>query len=48
MLSHATLAEQRARLTCRRLLLTHIGPEMQRRLGDAAFEVAEDGMVVTL
>jgi ribonuclease BN (tRNA processing enzyme) len=48
ILSHATLAEQRARLTCRRLLLTHIGPEMQRRLGDAAFEVAEDGMVVTL
>jgi ribonuclease BN (tRNA processing enzyme) len=48
MLSHATLAEQRARLTCRRLLLTHIGPEMQRRLADAAFEVAEDGMVVEL
>ena len=48
LLSHRTLMEQRNRLTCRRLVLTHVGPEMQRHLAEATAEVAEDGMIVEL
>lgn len=48
LLSHRTVVEQRHRLTCRRLVLTHVGPEMQRRLAEATSEVAEDGMVIGL
>ena len=44
----ATLTSRRAELQCRRLLLTHLGPEVLQRLGEAAFEVATDGLVLEL
>lgn len=46
MLSYQVLAEQRSRLRCKRLILTHVGPEMQARLGEVPDEVAEDGLVL--
>jgi ribonuclease BN (tRNA processing enzyme) len=45
-LSYATLRERRDRLDCKRLILTHLGPEMLGRAVDE--EVAEDGLVLTL
>lgn len=48
MLSHAELMAQRGRLSCRRIALTHIGAEMQRRLHEAEALVAEDGMAIGL
>ncbi len=48
MLSHAQLMAQRDRLSCRRLVLVHIGAEMQRHLSAAAAPVAEDGMTIEL
>jgi ribonuclease BN (tRNA processing enzyme) len=47
-LSHPTLVAQRERLDCRRIVLTHMGPEMLARQADAAFECAHDGMVLEL
>jgi ribonuclease BN (tRNA processing enzyme) len=46
-LDHATVAEHAARLRCRRIVLTHLGPDMLARRADARFECAEDGLVVT-
>jgi len=48
MLDHATLREQRPRLSCKRLILTHIGAELQERLAEAQEEVAHDGLLVEL
>jgi ribonuclease BN (tRNA processing enzyme) len=48
VLNYRTVREQRARLTCRRLILTHVGAEMQNRLGEAAEIVAEDGLTIAL
>ena len=45
-LDHATLAANRERLDCRRLILTHMSPDMLRRTGEAEFECAHDGLVV--
>ena len=45
-LSHETLRAHRDALACRRILITHMGPEMLARQADAAFECASDGMVV--
>jgi ribonuclease BN (tRNA processing enzyme) len=39
----ATLLEHRARLDCRRLILTHMGEDMLARLDGLAVEAAEDG-----
>lgn len=47
-LSYATLREQRPRLQCRRLILTHMGPELFERLVDVAEETAFDGLSVEL
>ncbi len=57
-LDYRTLEAKRQELDCRRLVLTHMGPDMLAHLGgaafeaedvmDAAFETAEDGMVVSL
>jgi ribonuclease BN (tRNA processing enzyme) len=44
----STLAAQRERLGCRRLLLTHLGDEMLARLPVEGFEVASDGMTLAL
>ncbi len=45
-LGHETLRAHRDALECRRVLLTHMGPEMLARQADAAFECAHDGMTI--
>ncbi len=45
-LDHATLAENLARIGARRVILTHLGPEMLARRSEAAAECADDGLVV--
>jgi ribonuclease BN (tRNA processing enzyme) len=47
-LSHRTLVAQRDRLDCRRIVLTHMSPDMLAMESDAEFECARDGLVVTL
>src|SRR5581483_5398912 len=47
-LSYATLRQHRPRLTCRRLLLTHVGPELLARRAEVDDEIAEDGQMVAL
>lgn len=46
--SYRTLREQRGRLDCRRLIVTHMGPEMLRRAEEAEVECAADGQAVAL
>ena len=41
-LNYRTLAEHREELECRRLVLTHMGEEMLRRVGELDLEGAED------
>jgi ribonuclease BN (tRNA processing enzyme) len=48
ILDYRQLVERRDQLRCKRLILTHIGAEMQARLADVTETVAEDGMVVEL
>jgi ribonuclease BN (tRNA processing enzyme) len=43
-LDYRTLAENRARLGCRRLVLTHMSPDMLARLPLPGVECAEDGL----
>lgn len=45
-LSLEELAEHRAKFDCGRMLLTHLGEEMQSRRGDCGFETADDGLSV--
>jgi len=45
-LDYRTLAEQRGRLGCRRLVLTHMSDDMLARLPLPGVESAEDGMVL--
>jgi ribonuclease BN (tRNA processing enzyme) len=47
-LSYQTLQENRARLACKRLVLTHVGPESLERRGAIREEIAEDGLVIRL
>jgi ribonuclease BN (tRNA processing enzyme) len=47
-LDFATLRANRARLSCRRLVLTHLGPEALARRAELDAEVAEDGLVLHL
>jgi ribonuclease BN (tRNA processing enzyme) len=47
-LNFRTLEAKRGQLDCRRMILTHLGPDMLAHLGDIAAEVADDGMVVSL
>ncbi len=42
-LDFTTLAAERARLACRRLVLTHMGEDMLRRVAELGVEAAEDG-----
>jgi ribonuclease BN (tRNA processing enzyme) len=44
----ATLMRNRAQLACRRLILTHLGPEVLSRLAEVPFEVATDGQTIDL
>ena len=47
-LDWATLAAERARLTCRRLVLTHMGEDMLGRLADLGVEAAADGREIAV
>jgi len=47
-LDFRTLAAHRERLGCRRLVLTHMGPEMLARRVESDAECAEDGLVIAL
>lgn len=48
MLNYRTLEERRHQLTCKRLVLTHVGAQLQSRLAEVKEEVAADGLVITL
>jgi ribonuclease BN (tRNA processing enzyme) len=43
-----TLAANRDRLTCRRLVLTHMSPDMLDRVGEVDVETAHDGLTLAL
>jgi ribonuclease BN (tRNA processing enzyme) len=45
-LDYQTLRAHRDRIECRRIILTHMGPEMLGRLGEVEFECAEDGKII--
>ena len=47
-LDYATLRAQRPRLTCRRLVVTHMSQDMLSHLGAVEAETAEDGRVIQL
>lgn len=47
-LSYATLRQRRARLDCRRLVLTHMSSDVLDRLDEIEEEAACDGLVLTL
>jgi ribonuclease BN (tRNA processing enzyme) len=47
-LDYRTLREHLPRIGCRRVILTHMGPDMLSHLGDAEIEHAEDGQRVAL
>jgi ribonuclease BN (tRNA processing enzyme) len=47
-LDYRTLREHLPRIGCRRVILTHMGPEMLSRLGQVDVEHAEDGRRVAL
>ena len=46
--NYRTLQARRDTLTCKRLVLTHVGAQMQNRLAEVEEEVAGDGLVITL
>lgn len=48
LLNYRTLQTRRAQLTCKRLILTHVGAQMQNCLAEVQEEVAGDGLVITL
>jgi ribonuclease BN (tRNA processing enzyme) len=47
-LDYATLAQHRSRLDCKRLIVTHMGPEMLAHLPELSVEAAHDGLEVSL
>jgi ribonuclease BN (tRNA processing enzyme) len=47
-LDHETIRAHRDAFGCRRIVLTHMGPEMLAREGEAAFERAHDGLVLEI
>jgi len=47
-LSYRALMEHRDALRCKRLMLTHVGHQLQRHLADVVEQVAEDGLTITL
>jgi hypothetical protein len=48
MLNYQRLQRERHRLTCKRLILTHVGGELQARITEATEEVASDGLTLRL
>ncbi|HEY7035411.1 MAG TPA: MBL fold metallo-hydrolase [Thermomicrobiales bacterium] len=47
-LDYATLDRNRARLACRRLILTHMSDDMLARRHEADADLADDGLVLTI
>lgn len=47
-LDYRTLREHLPRIGCRRVILTHMGPDMLSHLGEAGVEHAEDGQRIVL
>ena len=47
-LDYATLRDQRKRLECSRIILTHMSQDMLGRLDECEMEWATDGMTITL
>jgi phosphoribosyl 1,2-cyclic phosphodiesterase len=47
-LDYQTLRENRQRLDCRRIVLTHMSADVLRRRSEAEVECANDGQVITL
>jgi ribonuclease BN (tRNA processing enzyme) len=47
-LNHQTLVAHKPEFDCGRMVLTHLGSEMSGRRGEAAFETADDGLVIRL
>jgi ribonuclease BN (tRNA processing enzyme) len=47
-LDYRTLRENLERIGCRRVVLTHLGPDMLARAADADLECASDGLRLTL
>jgi ribonuclease BN (tRNA processing enzyme) len=47
-LDYATLHANRERLDCKRVILTHMSPDMLSHQSEAAFECADDGLVLSL
>jgi phosphoribosyl 1,2-cyclic phosphodiesterase len=44
----ATLRQQAGRLGARRIVLTHMSPDLLSRVGEVGWETARDGMTVEL
>lgn len=47
-LDYATLAQRRSELGAKRLIITHMGPDMLARVADLPVEAAHDGLEVSL
>jgi len=47
-LDYATLRDQRARLACGRIILTHMSADMLARRAEVGEELAEDGLTLTV
>jgi ribonuclease BN (tRNA processing enzyme) len=47
-LAYATLREQRARLSCRRLVLTHPSADLLAHRAEVAEEIADDGLTLVV
>ena len=47
-LDYATLMQHRAELDCKRLVVTHMGPEMLARVSELPVEAAHDGLEIVL
>jgi hypothetical protein len=47
-MDYRTLVENRSRLRCDRIVLTHMSAEMLSHLGEVEFETASDGAVIEL
>ena len=47
-LDYQTLRENRQRLECRRLILTHMSADMLSRRDEADMECTDDGQVIVL
>jgi hypothetical protein len=47
-ISYPQIADQRDRLGCKRLILSHIGREVLERMADVTIECAHDGLVIDL